>query len=97
MLKTLNCTSQRADNGSIAIEMVKNNHFDVIFMDLSMPVLDGISATKTLRENSFAQPIIALTAHAFEDSKSTCLEAGMNDFLAKPIRSAEIKRVLAEV
>jgi signal transduction histidine kinase len=97
MLKTLNCTSQIADNGFIAIEMVKNNHFDVIFMDLSMPVLDGISATKTLRENSFAQPIIALTAHAFEDSKSTCLEAGMNDFLAKPIRSAEIKRVLAEV
>jgi signal transduction histidine kinase/CheY-like chemotaxis protein len=96
MLKNLNCTSQIADNGFIAIEMVENNHFDVIFMDLSMPVLDGISATKTLRENSFDQPIIALTAHAFEDSKSTCLEAGMNDFLAKPIRSAEIKRVLAD-
>lgn len=97
MLKSLNCTSEIADNGFVAIEMVKECQFDVIFMDLSMPVLDGISATKTLRESHFTQPIIALTAHAFEDSKSTCLEAGMNDFLAKPIRSAEIKRVLSEI
>ncbi|MHC4441077.1 MAG: PAS domain S-box protein [Planctomycetota bacterium] len=79
-----------AANGKIAIDMVlkareQNHPFDVILMDMQMPVIDGYQATKFLRQNAYNAPIIALTAHAMATDKDKCLNAGCNDFISKPI------------
>ncbi|NTS76167.1 response regulator [Catenovulum sp. SM1970] len=77
-----------ANNGQIAVDKATNTPYDVILMDLSMPVMDGITATKLIRKDAQANrntPIIAMTANAFTEDKIRCFKAGMNDYLAKPI------------
>ncbi|ADT87070.1 ATP-binding protein [Vibrio furnissii] len=83
-----------ANNGQHAIELVeKDRTFDLIFMDISMPIMDGIQATRILRSRKLATPIIALTAHAMNSDHENCLAAGMNDIVLKPIRSKELQRI----
>jgi len=79
-----------AENGGVALDMFKEKTTDVILMDISMPIVDGLEATRNIREfekeNGLSQtPIIALTANAFESDKKNCFNAGMNGFVAKPI------------
>jgi PAS domain S-box-containing protein len=79
-----------ADNGLAAVEAVINSGYDIILMDIQMPLMDGFGATKKIREleeldNRSRVPIIALTAHAVEGYKEKCLEAKMDDYLTKPI------------
>jgi CheY-like chemotaxis protein len=71
---------------------VKDNNYDIIFMDLQMPIMNGIEATKVIRtELKKTVPVIALTAAEIEDEKEHCLEVGMNDYLPKPFGIAELK------
>ena len=87
---------KEAANGEEAVLAVKQERFDLILMDMRMPVLDGIEATEQIRQQKLADdtPIIALTAHVQENEKQRCLAAGMQDFLTKPIGKAVlIKRV----
>lgn len=85
-------------SGFEAIEMVKKNHYDAIFMDHMMPEMDGIETARYIRglEGEYYQkvPIIALTANAMSDARDLFLEAGMNDFVAKPIEMRELHRVI---
>ncbi len=85
-------------SGFEAIEMVKKNHYDAIFMDHMMPEMDGIEAARYIRkiEGSYYKhvPIIALTANAMSDARDQFLQAGMNDFVAKPIEMRELHRVI---
>ncbi|MGE5502904.1 MAG: response regulator [Actinomycetota bacterium] len=75
-----------AENGQVAVDRVKAGAYDVVLMDMQMPVMDGVSATHAIRELGFtALPIVAMTANAMQSDKDKCLEAGMNDHLAKPI------------
>lgn len=95
MLKNLHIPSVSfSDNGISTLEMARSNHFDLIFMDWEMPGMDGIEATQRLRSQGFNGPIIAITANAMLGDKDTCLAAGMNDYLSKPIRMADVQRIL---
>ena len=85
-LKKLNCIISEAKDGFEAVEACSKETFDLVFMDMQMPELDGISATKLIRKNDTTLPIVALTANASRLDKENCLKAGMNDFLAKPVR-----------
>lgn len=90
-LQRCGCMVDVANNGKEAVERFKASKYDMIFMDCQMPELDGFQATKIIREyenshNKKPTPIIALTANALESDRSACLEAGMDDFMVKPIR-----------
>jgi len=80
-------TVSAADNGEVAIQMLNQTKYDMVLMDMQMPVMDGLAATRAIRQNSQFKdlPIIAMTANAMADDREKCLEAGMNDHLAKPI------------
>ena len=86
-----------AENGQIAVEMARANRYDLILMDLRMPVMDGFAATKNIRGLAgYAEtPIIALTANAFDDDRQLCLSAGMSDFLSKPVHSDKLYAALS--
>lgn len=83
-----------AQNGKDCVEKVKENKFDIIFMDIMMPEKDGIEATAEIRSMGYQTPIIAMTANAREEDKTQAFDSGMNDYLAKPVRIEEIKEVL---
>jgi len=88
-LEKWGCTVRVAENGHEALTAVEEESFDVILMDVSMPMMDGLEATKEIRLRELHTgkhvPIIALTAHAFEEDRKTCVDAGMDDFISKPI------------
>lgn len=75
----------KAPNGREAFDFAIKNQFDLILMDMQMPEMDGIQSTRMLREKGVSVPIIAVTANAYQDDKIACLEAGMNDFVTKPV------------
>ncbi|KAJ4265490.1 Histidine kinase osmosensor [Fusarium torreyae] len=74
--------------------MEKNQAFDVIFMDVQMPNLDGLQSTRLIREMGYTSPIVALTAFSEESNVKECIDSGMDEFLAKPIRRPALKQVL---
>jgi CheY-like chemotaxis protein len=85
-----------AENGALAIKLLEEKPFDVVFMDVQMPEMDGLEATKRIRENpSWVDlPIIALTAHAMKSDRERCLEGGMSDYISKPLRAADFERIV---
>ncbi|MFD2876857.1 response regulator [Paenibacillus rhizoplanae] len=84
-------------NGEQAVEAVRSRHYDLVFMDIQMPGMDGIEATRLIREAMGLSPvIIAATAFARKEDEEMCLRAGMQDFIPKPIRGEELDRVLRE-
>jgi two-component system sensor histidine kinase/response regulator len=85
-----------AENGEVALRMIRDNDYDAVLMDMQMPVMDGIEATRILRSDPrFKQlPIIAMTANAMASDRDLCLEAGMNDHIAKPIDPDQLFGVL---
>ena len=98
MIKNLlpNVIISEAQNGYESIESIKSATPDLVLMDVQMPELDGIEATKAIRkmENGILVPIIALTAGVSKEEREACYGAGMNDFLAKPIEAKELNRVI---
>jgi PAS domain S-box-containing protein len=85
-----------AENGQSAVDMAAGNHYDLILMDMQMPVLDGLEATRRIRAVSTdtSLPIVAMTANAFFEDKLRCMEAGMNDFLTKPVNPDVLYEVM---
>jgi CheY-like chemotaxis protein/anti-sigma regulatory factor (Ser/Thr protein kinase) len=87
ILNRLGYEPRVANNGKEVVDMLKAKPFDVILMDMLMPEVDGLQATKIIRETMGVQPqIIAMTANAFPEDRISCLEAGMDDYISKPIR-----------
>ena len=97
LLQDLGIGAVCASDGLEALRLAGAQHFDAILMDIQMPELDGIETTRRLKQDpaSRATPVIALTAHAMIGDRQRFLEAGMDDYLAKPIEEAELIRVLA--
>ena len=94
LLEKLGLEVTVADNGKAAIEMILAGSFDLIFMDIRMPCLDGFEATKALHEKGITIPIIALTAHAMTGDQELCLQAGCDGYLSKPIDREELTQIL---
>jgi len=89
-----------AENGKIAVDLFKKSKYDIILMDIQMPVMDGIEATKEIRkiemksEKKEHTKIIAITAYVMERDRSMCLGAGMNEYLAKPFKPNELIKLI---
>ena len=100
ILKSLGCRVDLAENGKMALAAVEDKSYDIIFMDCQMPVMDGYDATRRIRamgsrsRNGGKLPIIALTAHALAGDRVKCIEAGMDDHLAKPFDKSKMVVVL---
>lgn len=91
-LRKLGCVTTLCHNGKEALEAVKTCGYDICFMDIMMPVMNGIEATQIIREEySKILPIIALTSSGMKATRETCFDVGMNDFVMKPV-SIEVIR-----
>jgi CheY-like chemotaxis protein/HPt (histidine-containing phosphotransfer) domain-containing protein len=98
MLENMGCLVTTAENGKVSLQKARNGAFDLVLMDVQMPIMDGFEATTMLRQMSDSNeimrwPIVALTANAMKGDKEKCLTAGMDDYLTKPV----VKQQLADM
>ncbi len=85
ILRRAGCQVDSAENGAIGIDMAFHGDYDVILMDMQMPVMDGFTATKKLREAGFDLPIVAMTANAMKEDEELCIQTGCSHFIPKPV------------
>lgn len=90
MIDSLNWNCTTVNNGQEAVDITQQNKFDLIFMDLNMPVLDGIEATRVIRQYDKHTPIIAVTAYSGNYYRTETIKAGMNGFISKPFTRTDI-------
>ncbi len=95
-LRKTNAKILWAKDGQEAVEMYKENHIDLVLMDLQLPVMDGYTATREIKKIDAVVPIIAQTAHVMSGEREKCLEAGCDDYLAKPIRLQILMETLSK-
>lgn len=100
-LEAAGCRVDIAENGQIACDLFQQNDYDLVLMDMQMPIMDGLTATGKIRQwekehSKQAVPILALTANAYSRDREQCLEAGMDDFLEKPLRQKALMMNLAK-
>ena len=98
MLKKLGIRADVAGNGLEVLQALERKDYDVVLMDVQMPEMDGFEAAKAIRERwqNGTPHIIAVTAHALEDDRKRCIEAGMDDFISKPVRLEELAFALTK-
>ena len=99
MLRTLGLNADAVANGAEALQALESVPYDLVLMDMRMPVMDGIQATQTIRDPqsrvlNHHLPIIAMTANVLERDRQRCMEAGMNDFVTKPVSTVMLRRAL---
>jgi two-component system CheB/CheR fusion protein len=94
LLEKLGISVKIACNGQEAVDAARKDKYDFILMDLQMPVMDGLEATKLLRKEQMTIPIIALTANATAEDRTECLSAGMDDYLSKPIEKEKLRETI---
>jgi len=99
LLRRCDCDVDAVHDGQAAVEAFARTEYDLVFMDMQMPILDGLEACRRIRSTEKVGrrvPIVALTANAFQEDQDACREAGMDGFLSKPVNSGELKRVLEQ-
>ena len=100
IMESWGCVVEVAENGSLAVEKVKSNEYDLVLMDIQMPVMDGMEATRQIRgmndELKAAVPIVALTANAMKSERDTYLKIGMNDCMAKPFEEPMLFKTVSK-
>ena len=85
---------KHAKNGIDAVEICNNNKIDMVLMDIKMPLMDGLEATRQIREFEKKMPIIALTAYVMDNNKKISIEAGCNAYMSKPVRKPDLLTIL---
>ncbi len=100
MLERLGHSVVAAENGQHALDILKKQNFSLIFMDMQMPILDGVETTIIIRSGAHREidatiPIIAMTANAMKEDRETCLEAGMNSYISKPIQKSLVQEAIS--
>jgi CheY-like chemotaxis protein len=100
VLKVLDLLGYKADlaeNGKEAVDMVADQSYDIVFMDMQMPEMDGLEATRLIRANGQQQPvIIAMTANVMQSDQEECMQAGMDDFISKPLNLDDLVHMLGK-
>jgi CheY-like chemotaxis protein len=96
MLESFGCTVDLVDNGEAALVALSEQSYDIVFMDCSMPIMDGFEATRRIRSDLglAALPIVATTAYAVSGDDQRCLDAGMNGYVTKPVHRNELLKML---
>ena len=95
VLTKLGYNPSKAMDGQEALDALKQNHYDLILMDIQMPTMDGLEATRRIRKQKITQPaIIAMTANAMQGDRETCLQAGMDDYISKPVKLENLVSML---
>jgi CheY-like chemotaxis protein len=97
VLEVFGYTIDIAENGKQAVEMMLQKRYDLILMDVMMPEMDGLEATRSIRctlPETMQPIIIAVTANALKGDRELCLDAGMNDYISKPINTQELRDLL---
>ncbi len=98
MLERLGCAVEIVEDGKTAVDRVRDTVFDLVFMDCQMPEMDGFEATRAIRRMESGHgrhvTIVAMTAHAMTSDRAACLAAGMDDYMAKPIRADMLREAL---
>ena len=94
MLKRLGYKADVATNGLEVLQALQKKPYDVVLMDVQMPEMDGLEATRRIRGSGLNTRIVAMTAHALEGDRDVCLQAGMNEYISKPISMEELRKVL---
>ena len=101
MLAEMGYRADKINNGRECLDLLQTQRYDLIFMDLHMPEIDGLSATREIRRREEEDPqkprsyICALTANVMTKSREACMDAGMDEILAKPLRTDELRAVLS--
>ncbi len=99
VLRRLDCRTEVAENGYEALNLLRHGHYDLVFMDLMMPVMDGLAATRQIRQERPAGTgprIIGVSADFSPEARELCLAVGMDEFLPKPLGERELIRILHE-
>ncbi len=90
LLEGANAKVQITNNGQKVLELLEKDYFDILLMDINMPVMDGLEATRLIRKSGNAIPIIAQTAYAYQNDAKACLEAGCSAYISKPYKSQKL-------
>ncbi len=94
LLKREGAVVDHVESGEQALEALASGDYDIVLMDVRMPGLGGLEASRTLRARGVKTPVVALTANAFEDDRRACIDAGMDDFLVKPLSLEALRGAL---
>ena len=98
VLSKLGYTTSLANNGKETVEKLEQEDFDIVLMDMQMPVMDGLEATRIIRKTFLKQPvIIAMTANAMAEDKEACIQAGMDEYMSKPISLSDLMQLLEKL
>lgn len=96
LFESFGVTVTTAENGEIALQRLKSTTYDLVVMDLQMPIMDGVTATQMARTRGYSALIVGLTANAFPEDRKLCIDAGMDEFVAKPVTRDKISSVLEQ-